>query len=322
MRERTCPRCQHANRKGARYCAGCGLEFAAPPGQMDDDLPTRPSGSPADQNDSMEEMNTMPARASYTLRLGRLSDVGRVRESNEDSLLALDLHCANRSINRAAGLFVVADGMGGHEGGEIASGMLVRSLARLATAEWLPSVIDAKEDLLDTGAWLTSAIQRANAEIFDWGHEAGYEMGTTVVAALIAGNRALVAHVGDSRAYRISAAGITQLTIDHSLVESLVMAKQISREEARTHPQANVIYRTVGDQPQVVVDLADIELAAGDRLLLCSDGLSGMLADDEIQRVVMAEASPLAACEALVAAANKAGGEDNCSVILIELKSP
>ena len=318
----TCPQCRYQNRQSARYCAACGYEFAAPPIQIDDDLPTRPSGSPIGDNDLTEGEGGMLAQVSYTLRVGRLSDIGRERESNEDSTLAVELHCGNRSINRGAGLFVVADGMGGHEGGEIASGMLVRSLARVAAAEWLPSVIDAKEQLLDTGAWLISAIQRANAEIYDWAQEAGYEMGTTVVAALIAGNHVLVAHVGDSRAYRVSATGLEQLTVDHSLVESLVMTNQISREEARTHPQANVIYRTIGDQPQVIVDLADIELAAGDRLLLCSDGLSGMLADNVIAKIVMAELSPQAACEALILAANKAGGEDNCSVIVVELNSP
>lgn len=323
MSEMVCPNCRHLNRSGAKYCAACGRQLALLPDQTDDDAPTRPGGSPVSASASADdEVNTAPARESFALTVGRRSDVGRKREANEDSLLALDFHCANRSTYRAAGLYVVADGMGGHEGGEIASGMLVRHLARLAAAEWLPSAVDVAEAQLDSSAWLISAIQRANAGIFEWAHEAGYEMGTTVVAALVAGNRALIAHVGDSRAYRVSAAGIDQLTVDHSLVESLVLTNQISREEARNHPQANVIYRTVGDQPQVVVDLIDVELAAGDRLLLCSDGLSGMLTDDVIQRICMAEASPQAACDALVAAANEAGGEDNCSVILIELSSP
>ena len=321
MNEIACPRCRRPNRQGARYCATCGYELALSPEQGDDEQPTRPAGAPIGEG-LAQALSDAPARPSYSFHVGSLSDVGRERETNEDSLLVLDLHCANKSVNGAAGLFVVADGMGGQEGGEIASGMLVRSLARLAAAEWLPGVVDDTRKLPDSDAWLISAIQRANAEIYGWAYEAGYEMGTTVVAALVVGNRVLVAHVGDSRAYRVGAAGIEQLTADHSLVESLVMAKKISREEARTHPQANVIYRTVGDQPQVVVDLTEIELAVGERILLCSDGLSGMLADGEIRRVVMAEASPQAACEALIAAANEAGGGDNCSVILIDLKSP
>ena len=146
-------------------------------------------------------------------------------------------------------------------------------------------------------------------------------MGTTVVAVLIESDQACIAHVGDSRAYRINGAGIEQLTVDHSLVESLVAANQISREEARTHPQANVIYRTVGDNPHVVVDLKRITLAPGDFLLLCSDGLSGMLTDEMIREIILGASSPQAACDALVEAANRAGGEDNCTVILIELKS-
>jgi len=127
--------------------------------------------------------------------------------------------------------------------------------------------------------------------------------------------------VGDSRVYLINAGRIEQLTVDHSLVESLVIANQISREEARAHPNANVIYRTVGDQPDVVVDLRAVRLLPGDRLLLCSDGLSSMIADGMIHGLVLSASSPQAACVALVDAANEAGGEDNCTVVLVELQA-
>ena len=258
---------------------------------------------------------------SLDLRVGRRTDVGQLRELNEDSLLTLDLVLSNKSISRPVGLFVVADGMGGHEGGEIASGLLVRAVAQHAASELMPRTTAAGGEPMDYGAWLSTAIQAGNVEVFERSQKAGNDMGTTVVAALVAGNKAFVAHVGDSRAYRINADGIEQITVDHSLVESLVASNQITREEARNHPQSNVIYRTIGDKRQVTVDLDLVTLAPGDSLLLCSDGLSGMVTDDALQRLVATAASPQAACDALIDAANRAGGEDNITAIVIRAEA-
>jgi protein phosphatase len=285
-----------------------------------DEAPTLPRIAPAEASNSPDELQTMPLRVSYDLHVGRRTDVGRTRTSNEDSLLALELAWSNMSIGRPAGLFVVADGMGGHEGGEIASGMLVRAIARLAVDEWLPRLMESEEQD-DHGEWLSGAIQSGNERVYEWAKGAGLEMGTTVVAALLVGDRGHIAHVGDSRAYRINAAGLERLTIDHSLVESLVVANQISREEAREHPQVNVIYRTIGDRQQVAIDVNPARLARGDSLLLCSDGLTSMLTDEVIHQIATSAASPQTACDALVEAANRAGGEDNISVIIIKLES-
>lgn len=322
MNEITCSNCHHLNRPGARFCAMCGHTLDIAVSVAGEESPTQPSRASAGSEPPGEDSQTVPAPRSHEFRVGHQTDVGRRREINEDSLLVLDYLCANRSMRRPAGLYVVADGIGGHEGGEIASGLLVRSLARQAASEWLPRVIEPQENPLEAGGWLAGAIQKGNAELYEWAHEAGYEMGTTVVAALVLTDRAYIAHVGDSRAYRITGAAIEQLTIDHSLVESLVATNQISREEARNHPQANVIYRTVGDHPRVTVDVTEITLAPGDKLLLCSDGLSGMLSDETILAEVSAAASLETACENLIDAANRAGGDDNSTVILIELKSP
>ncbi|MBP6016948.1 MAG: Stp1/IreP family PP2C-type Ser/Thr phosphatase [Candidatus Promineofilum sp.] len=321
MSEMICPNCYRLNRQGARFCAFCGRALALPSTDDGDESPTRPNDPAAVEAEHSADARTEAASRSLDFHIGRRTDIGRRREVNEDSLLAFDLFWANRSLGYPAGLFVVADGMGGHKGGEIASGMLVRSLARQAVDEWLPGLIDAPDEPAAWRDWLVGAIQQANAEIFEWSRQAGYEMGTTVVAALVVGDQAYIAHVGDSRAYRVNAGGIERLTVDHSLVESLVSTHQISPEEARHHPQANVIYRTIGDHPQVVVDLQALRLLPADRLLLCSDGLSGMLTDAMIRDEIMAADTPQSACASLIDAANEAGGEDNCSVILIELKS-
>lgn len=320
MNVSTCPNCRFPNRRGANFCAMCGRELTHDlSAGHSDNAPTMPFNPSWPELAAAEDADTLQARANLDVHVGRHTDVGRLRESNEDSLLVLEGTWNNRSVSRPVGLFVVADGIGGNEGGEIASGMLVSGLARRA-AELLPAMLAAEEPF-NGGAWLTAAIQACNEEIYEWAREAGYDMGTTVVAVLLQGEQATVAHVGDSRVYLINAGRIEQLTVDHSLVESLVIANQISREEARAHPNANVIYRTVGDQPDVVVDLRAVRLMPGDRLLLCSDGLSGMIADGMIHGLVLSASSPQAACVALVDAANEAGGEDNCTVVLVELQA-
>lgn len=316
MNELICPNCQSLNRPGAIYCAICGRSLENAVSAALDDAPTAPRVYP-NTVDSVEEAQTVQMQRNLSLRLGYRTDIGRSRTSNEDSLLALEFRLSNKSADESAGLFVVADGMGGHEGGEIASGMLVRAVARQAATDWLPRLAADEGEPVDGGQWLVGAIQAGNREIFDWARDTGLAMGTTVVAALLMGQRAAVAHVGDSRAYRLGPTFIERLTVDHSLVESLVVANQISREEARDHPQSNVIYRTIGDRREVAVDLRELMLTAGESVLLCSDGLSGMLTDEVIHQTVVAAATPEAACDALIDAANRAGGEDNITVILI-----
>ncbi len=308
MKEIVCPNCRSLNRPGANFCAMCGRKLG--------DLATAPSGEwPAEDDEAGTAI--APQRRSLDLDVGYRTDVGLLRDINEDSLLALSFVWSNKSISRPAGLFAVADGMGGHESGEIASGMLVQSLARHAASKWLASAVVSDGDLIDAPAWLTEILQSINTEIYEEAHDGGYEMGTTAVIALITGDLAWIAHVGDSRAYRLNAGGIERLTVDHSLVESLILAKQISPEEARVHPQGNVIYRTVGDRPEVTVDVQSIRLLPGDMLLLCSDGLTGKLTDEVIHRLVMDADRPQTACDMLVDAANQAGGEDNCTAIMI-----
>jgi serine/threonine protein phosphatase PrpC len=260
----------------------------------------------------------MASPQSIDYRLGRRTHVGMVRTLNEDSILTLDLNRVQQSVSQPMGVFVVADGMGGHSAGEIASGTIINIVAQKAIKELLPAQI-SRSDKQDYQKWLVEAVEQANSEVFSRRKSAGSDMGSTLVAAVLDGNTAYVAHIGDSRAYLVNSAGIRQLTTDHSLVERLVATGQITRDEARHHPQRNVIYRTVGDKSKVDVDVSTNVLAVGDCLLICSDGLSGMVDDNDIHKLVNEAPSPQAACDNLIQTANAAGGEDNVSVIVIKM---
>ncbi len=240
------------------------------------------------------------------------SDVGRVRAANEDS-------CGSFRRSDGARLLVVADGMGGHRGGATAS------------REALATIADAFEASAAAGApdpadVLRSAIERANEHLFGMATEdpglAG--MGTTVVAFLLdADGRATVAHVGDSRAYRLRGGRLEALTTDHSVVAEMLRRGVLTAEEAAYHPRRNEILRSVGVLDQVDVEVGDVALEPGDWVLLCSDGLCGVVSDAEIEEVLVAAAAapqPLErAADALVDLANECGGPDNVTVALLAL---
>jgi serine/threonine protein phosphatase PrpC len=254
---------------------------------------------------------------------GAQTDVGSVRDLNEDSLLAQELNLVHRGISLPMSLYVVADGMGGHSAGDVASGMVINTMAHKMASEVVADQIgpEGLSRSFDAAAWLNEAIAAANTAVFEQRRQARTDMGTTLVAALMMGDTAYIGHVGDSRAYLLNEEGIRQLTADHSLVERLVATGQITREEARSHPQRNVIYRTIGDKARVESDIASHRLAVGDHLLLCSDGLSGMVFDDDIWRIVMNNPSPPDACRRLIDAANLAGGDDNITVIIVRVEA-
>jgi len=259
---------------------------------------------------------------SINLRTGRLTHPGQVRELNEDSLLTLEISQVCESLGRPMGFYVVADGMGGHEGGEVASRMAIELLAERAVSEvLLPRVRTTQEEGMDYTQWLRVAFQQANKAVYDQRMARGSDMGTTLVASLVIGDVAYVANAGDSRAYVINSEGSSLITTDHSLVERLVAVGRITPEEAKVHPQRNVIYRTVGDKPQLEVDTFERRLNVGDRLLLCSDGLSGMVEDEDIQRIVMTSLDPQEACGRLVQAANDNGGDDNVTAVMVQVEA-
>jgi serine/threonine protein phosphatase PrpC len=249
---------------------------------------------------------------------GRRSHVGMVREHNEDSLLTLELQRVQLSESQPVGLYVVADGMGGHEAGEVASAVAINTVATVMTDKLLSAWLDgAAPPVYDD--LLKDAFQKANQAVYERGRKAHTDMGTTLVGALLIGCEAFVANIGDSRCYRLSRGELKQVTTDHSLVERLIAAGTITREEARVHPQRNYIYRTVGDKPQVDVDVFRLNLKPDDILILCSDGLSGMVDESQMQEAIMNGQEPQAACEKLISLANAAGGDDNISVVVVQV---
>lgn len=258
---------------------------------------------------------------SYDLRVGRLSDVGQVRQINEDGLLTLEIGRVHRSISDPIGVYVVADGMGGHLAGDIASGMAIQAIAKHANETLLPPSLDTTSRLPDMEVWLRETVELANTIVHEQRRLAGTNMGTTLVMAIVVQGQAHIAHVGDSRAYLINEAGLKQLTVDHSLVQRLVDTKQLTPEEARNHPQKHVIYKNLGDRPSVVPDITRVELQPGDRLLLCSDGLWDYIGEDKLDQIVTQAASPQEACRQLIDAANANGGPDNITAVIVQMES-
>lgn len=264
---------------------------------------------------ALEELTSVRA---IDFMMGRRTHVGMVRSLNEDSLMSLEINRIQQSVSRPLGVYLVADGMGGHAAGEVASGAIINTVARKALADLMPDQV-ARGDTQDRQAWLHQAVEAANAEVFKMRQSTGNDMGSTLVAAVLDANKAYVTHIGDSRAYLINEKAIRRLTVDHSLVERLIASNQITREEARYHPQRNVIYRTVGDKSGIEVDVSVHTLNVGESLLLCSDGLSGMLEDGRIHQIVLESVSPQDACDRLIRAANDAGGEDNITAIIVKI---
>lgn len=254
------------------------------------------------------------ASSSISLQARGVTDVGRRREQNEDAFL----------VDLETGLFIVADGMGGHAGGGTASAIAVRSIQESVKAarEAAPQsfVAPTPVDVGNFPTLLRVAVESASRAIFRAAQEdpdlAG--MGTTVTAALVAGRAAFVAHVGDSRCYLVRGGRIFQLSEDHSLVNEQLKAGAITEEEARSSRFRNIITRSVGFEEEVQVDVVGLEVEPGDGIVLCCDGLSNLVTDPEILQV--ASGSRLAeAPERLVALANERGGDDNITVIVVRV---
>ncbi len=275
------------------------------------------------------------------LQSGHFTDVGLLRELNEDSVLALNLTQYYESVQTQIGLYIVSDGMGGEAAGEVASRVTVRAVAEWMTEKLISASLKSTRDEkiaeptqtgglrlavangheMATTEMLKQAVVAANREVMAYAAANPQErgLGATVTVAMLVGEVLTIAHVGDSRCYLLSGDALVQVTEDHSLVQKMVNTGNLSRFEARSHPYRNVIYRSIGADEQIEIDIIRKKLASGDLLMLCSDGLNGMLGDDQIRDILLVNPDPTAAAKELVVAANAAGGEDNTSVIVVRI---
>src|SRR5882672_8719375 len=245
-----------------------------------------------------------------------LSDVGLQREHNEDSFIVLTDH----------DLFIVADGMGGHRAGDVASRLATDTIAeffRTTASEDVTWPFHFDTSLSEVENRLLTGIRIANRQIFERSTKSREcrGMGTTVVGALFSPkkNRMYIGHVGDSRCYRVRRGELRLMTRDHSLINDYLMAMPDLTEEQKSELPKNVITRALGMQDQVMVDLQADEAVPGDVYLLCSDGLSGMIADDEILDILISTGDIGEGCRRLVARANEHGGEDNITAVLVRI---
>jgi PPM family protein phosphatase len=225
--------------------------------------------------------------------VGAASDIGQVREGNEDSYLVI------------APLYAVADGMGGHRGGEVASNLALETVQQLFEQR---------------SGTLAEQVEQANRAVFERSQQdrSVSGMGTTLTAALIDGSRVHLAHVGDSRAYLFRGGDLSLLTEDHTLVHKMVKEGEITADEAETHPHRSILTRALGVDAAVQVDESDVEVGDGDRLLLCSDGLTGMVSDEQIREILGRNPDPQSAVDELVKEANQAGGIDNITAVILD----
>ena len=265
----------------------------------------------------MESQVTQRTESTVTVsppahfRWGAETHAGKVRQENQDSFFA----------NPEPALFLVSDGMGGHRGGALASGIIV---------EDLPVMIETALDKLKVGATRTirSLLKRTIAEQsrqlqLEGTSESGYkDMGATLVVALLRNSRCFVANVGDSRAYRSRASRLVQLTRDHSVVSELIEKGRIEPEEALDHADSGQLTRYVGMEEKAHSHVWSFRLKKGDRILLCTDGLTDMVDERTIAAILKSETDPQQACKSLVTSANDAGGHDNITALIIDWLKP
>jgi protein phosphatase len=252
------------------------------------------------------------------IQFGAATDVGMQRSNNQDSAYSMVMNLDTSEEPPPLGLFIVADGMGGHTDGEKASAATVRTIAEYFMEEIAGPALKNDESLNNQKTIpevLADAMTAAN-EVVQISVPSG---GTTATAAVIRGDIAHIAHVGDSRAYLLNEGTLEVITRDHSLVRRLIELGQLTEEEAEVHPQRNVLYRAIGQGERIDADTATRRLPPGSRLVLCSDGLWGVVGDSGIARILEQFADPQMACDALIDAANAGGGHDNITVVIIQM---
>ena len=332
---RACPQCGDAeNEFPAPFCAFCGASLATRPSvTLAEHVRSRPKGydehvTIGDRDyyvtlaegtaSALETKRLVSETAQLRLSWGYATDPGLAHDTNEDFCHAW---VYERSGGDSLGLFVVADGLGGQDSGEVASSMATQTVWQaLRESVWEPFLGGESPDPERLKTGVLEAIARANQAVYEARTARASEMSTTLALALVCGDTAVVGNVGDSRVYVAREGGLERTTRDHSLVQRLVDAGEIAADEVYTHPQRNLIYQSIGDRPDVRIDTYQVSLHPDDRLLLCSDGLWEMVRDDGLEDVLLSEQDPQRACGLLVRSANLAGGDDNISVIIVQAK--
>jgi PPM family protein phosphatase len=307
------------------------LEDSTPTIPSEDAMPSvvQPTSAEAEPVGEVEEDGTRPLttadlpalvalRSRRGLSAAAQRDIGRIRSINQDSVFAFLTTLPRETSDITLGLFIVADGMGGHVGGEVASRIAVTTVARNVLSELvLPALADNVTEALQP--LIIAAVQDANRAIWDQAQADGSDMGTTCTVALLLGQALYIGHVGDSRAYLATPTGMKVITNDHSAVGRLIQVGQLDPSEARDHPLRSQLYRTVGQHPDVLVDFVYQPLGDATHLLLCSDGLWGLIDDEVLLDVLEHSLWPQDACRELIARANLAGGDDNISAVVVTL---
>lgn len=262
---------------------------------------------------------TAIASSNEHVTFGQATDVGMVRNNNQDSSFTFISTSRNADQRPDFGLFIVADGMGGHHDGEKASALTTHVVAGYITTHVYLPILNGENDAdrVPITEAMISAVQKANSDVITKVPDGG----TTLTAVAVIGDLAYVVHVGDSRVYLITKDGIEQMTRDHSLVQRLIELDQLTREEANSHPQKNVLYRALGQNDTLEVDALTRRLPPNSRVMLCSDGLWNMVSETEIQEIAMSHSNPQEACDKLVALANMYGGSDNITAVMLRVPS-
>jgi len=320
------------NTPDAEYCQECGATLDTPcyamivervehlPDQYDERFTEgeREYFITAEPLPQKEETAAEPAAESSPLKLvwGKATDKGLQRDHNED--YAETWFYATGS-GRLLGLFVVADGLGGQDSGEVASRMATDAVwESLRATVWEPIIRGEHLDPDTIKTKVVEGIKQANQTVYDERIPRNSAMSTTMTLALVVDRMAYIGNVGDSRTYLWNKSGLHRITKDHSLVQRLVDTGELAPEDVYSHPQRNLIYQSIGDHPRVEVDVYFHELAIDDHLILCSDGLWEMVRDEGLEEVLLSEPDPQQASTRLVQNANLAGGEDNISVIVVQ----